>query len=376
VRHPAQAVLTDTALERGARRWSGIARRRGWRGAPWTGALLACLLVALAACSSGPAGRGADQAGAGPGSGGNGVATDRVRAPRPGNGPVGDRMVVRRDAFAPSEGSGVVASRTHPGVIWAIRDGGDSQPGRPRAALYAYELAGDRLGRLPGGSRVRVVPVPGTTDVDWEDIAADDQGNLWIADIGDNGCDRASITLYKVREPSLSAASARLLATYRFRYPDPASGCRGWDAESLFLVDGVPYVISKSAFPEVYRARTLDPRHVTTLKRVGALGSGVSEPIVYPTGADIEAGHGRLAVATYATLAIYQASNPSRRGEALVADLIAHPPRWTVTLGCLICSSSELSMVEGVAFTGRDHDLTLLSERHSVWYVPTRAYER
>jgi hypothetical protein len=270
----------------------------------------------------------------------------------------------------------VVASRAHPGVIWAIRDGGDSEPGRPRAALYAYELAGDRLGRLPGGSRLSVVPVPGTTDVDWEDIAADDQGNLWIADIGDNDCDRGTVILYKVREPALSAASARLLATYRFRYPDPASGCRGWDAESLFLVDGVPYVISKAAFPEVYRARMLDPRHVTTLKRVGALESGVSEPIVFPTGADIEAGHGRLAVATYATLAVYQAGNPNRRGEALVADLIAHPPRWTVELGCLICPSSQLSMVEGVAFTGRDHDLALLSERHSVWYVPTRAYER
>jgi hypothetical protein len=285
-------------------------------------------------------------------------------------------MVVHGGAFAPSEGSGVVASRSQPGVIWAIRDGGDSQPGRPRAALYAYQLAGDRLGELPGGRRLRAVPVPGTTNVDWEDLAADDQGDLWIADIGDNACRRDSITLYKVREPSPSAVSARLLATYRYRYPDPLGGCRGRDAESLFLVGGVPYIISKAAVPVVYRARTLDARRTTTLKRVGALESGTTEAIVFPTGADLEAGGGRLAVATYATLAVYQASDPSRRGEALVADLIAHPPRWTVELGCLICPTSQLSMVEGVAFTGRHHDLTLLSERHSVWYVPTRAYER
>jgi hypothetical protein len=299
-----------------------------------------------------------------------------VRGPLPGEGPVGSRMVVRKGAFAPSEGSGAVASRSHPGVIWAIRDGGEAGPGRPRAALYAYRLAGDRLGELPGGRRLRAIPVPGTTDVDWEDIAADDQGNLWIADIGDNACRRSSVTLYKVREPDPAAATARLLAAYRYRYPDPASGCRGWDAESLFLVAGVPYVITKAAFPGVYRARTLDSRHTTTLKRVGTLESGTSEPILFPTGADLEADHGRLAVGTYATLAIYQASDPGRSGEALVADLIAHPPRWTIELGCLICPTSQLSMVEGVAFTGRDHDLTLLSERHSVWYVPTGAYQR
>jgi hypothetical protein len=285
-------------------------------------------------------------------------------------------VVVRRDAFPPSEGSGVVASRSHPGVIWAIRDGGSSTPGRPRAALYAYRLAGDRLGTLPGGGRLRAIPVPGTTDVDWEDVAGDDRGNLWIADIGDNACRRASVTLYKVREPDPAASGAELLATYRFRYPDPDAGCRGRDAESLFLVDGVPYVISKSAFPAVYRATTLDPGRVTVLRRVGGLASGATEPVVFPTGADLDVRSRRLAVASYATLAIYQAGDTSLRGEALVADLIGHPARWNVELGCLICPVSRLSLVEGVAFTGRAQDLTLLSERHDVWYVPTAAYER
>jgi len=187
---------------------------------------------------------------------------------------------------------------------------------------------------------------------------------------------RASITLYKVREPDPAASRAELLATYRLRYPDPDAGCRGWDAESLFLVGGLPYVITKTGFPVVYRAATLDPRRTTVLRRVGGLASGVTEPVVFPTGADLDVAHSRLAVATYATLAIYQASKPSLSGEALVAELIGHPARWTVQLGCLICPVSQLSMVEGVAFTGRAEDLTLLSERHDVWYVPTAAYER
>jgi hypothetical protein len=330
--------------------------------------VVVCVLV-LAACSAGGGRRSADQRG-GTGSGG------AVAGPRPGGGAVAGRVVVRKGAFPPSEGSGVVASRSHPGVVWAIRDGGSSQPGRPRAALYAYRLAGDRVGKLPGGDGFRAIPVPGTTDVDWEDIASDEHGNLWIGDIGDNACRRRSITLYKVREPAPSASRAKLLASYRLRYPDPDSGCRGWDAESLFLLGGVPYVITKSAFPAVYRAVTLDPRRTTVLRRVGALASGATEPVIFPTGADLEADHGRLAVATYATLAIYQASDPSLTGDALVTDLIGRPARWTVQLGCLLCPVSRLSLVEGVAFTGRGHDLTLLSERHDVWSVPTAAYQR
>jgi hypothetical protein len=353
----------------------GLNRGGSGRGAPRAGAVLACLvcLAVLASCSAEPERRGDGGRPAARPRGGQ--VSDAARA-LPGDGPVSGKLVVRHGAFAPTEGSGVVASRAHAGVLWAIRDGGSARPGQPRAALYAYRLAGDRVGALANGQRVRAIPVPGVTDVDWEDIAADDRGNLWIADIGNNDCRRASIALYKVREPDPAASRAQLLATYRFTYPDPDSGCRGWDAESLFLVDGMPYVITKSGFPVVYRPTTLDQRRTTMLRRVGGLGSGLTEPVLFPTGADLSDDHRRLAVATYATLAVYQVSDPSLSGQALVSDLIGHPARWTVKIGCLLCAVDQLSMVEGVAFTGRDHDLTLLSERHDVWYAPTAAYER
>src|SRR6266511_3935376 len=334
----------------------------GWR----RGLVLAVVLasaVAAAGCgsSAGPATTRAPQAG--------------------GAGGRADRVEVRHGAFPPSEGSGVVASASHPGVLWAIRDSGRSEPGRPRVALYAYKLVDGRLAEVAPGRTLRAIPLPGAVNVDWEDVARDDQGNLWIGDIGDNDCQRRSITLYQAREPDpVTATSAALLATYRLRYPDHDPGCRGWDAESLFLVGGVPYVIAKSAFPVVYQAARLDPGGTATLRRIGALSSGGTEPIVFPTGADLSADHRRLAVATYATLAVYQSSDPSLAGEALVTDLIGHSARWTVPLGCMLCPVEQLSMVEGVAFTGATgtggHDLTLLSERHDVWVVPRRAYER
>jgi hypothetical protein len=336
---------------------------------------LACALAA-GGCSL------SERNGAGGGGGGRATGPVTTRAKVPGTGVAvgrGSRVEVRRGAFAPSEGSGVVASSSYPGVVWAIRDGGRSEPGRPRAALYAYRLAGGKLAELAPGRKLRAIPVPGTSNLDWEDIARDDQGNLWIGDIGDNACQRRSITLYKVREPNpATAASARLLAAYRLRYPDHDPGCRGWDAESLFLVEDVPYLITKSAFPVVYQAGRLVPGGTAALRRIGGLESGGTEPVVFPTGADLSADHRRLAVATYATLAVYQSSDPGSAalsGEALVAHLIRHPARWTVPLGCLLCSADQLSMVEGVAFADAGHDLTLLSERHDVWLVPARAYE-
>ena len=332
------------------------------------GYLVVAAVLAVAGCS-GPAGTPVAE-------GGGGSASATTGAPAGSAVGRAERVAVLHGAFPPSEGSGVVASASHPGVLWAIRDGGRSEPGRPRAALYAYKLSNGRLVRVAPGRTLRAVRVTGAVNVDWEDIARDDQGNLWIGDIGDNGCSRRSITLYKVREPDpAKATSVPLLATYRLRYPDHDPGCRGWDAESLFLVGGVPYLITKSAFPAVYQAARLQPGGTTTLRRIGGLSSGGTEPVLFPTGADLSADHRRLAVASYATLAVYEASRPSLTGEALVADLIGHSARWTVPLGCLLCSADQLSMVEGVAFADAGHDLTLLSERHDVWLVPVRAYE-
>jgi hypothetical protein len=354
-----------------ARARSGPRRR-----APALAALALAGVVAVAGCS--PAGGGGSRRTGAPVAIGGGGARPATTAPGAGGaGAQSDRVAVRRGAFPPSEGSGVVGSASHPGVLWAIRDGGRSEPGRPRVALYAYKLDGGRLAELAPGRRVRAVPVPGAANVDWEDIARDDRGNLWIGDIGDNDCDRSSITLYKVREPDpATATSATLLAGYRLRYPDHDPGCRGWDAESLFLADGVPYLITKSSFPAVYQATALDPARTTTMRRLGGLGSGGTEPLLFPTGADLSSDHRRLAVVSYPTLAVYETGDPSKRGEALVADLTGHAARWTLRLGCLLCPVDQLSMIEGVAFTGGGNDLTLLSERHDVWVVPRRAYER
>jgi hypothetical protein len=295
--------------------------------------------------------------------GGGAPPTTPIGGSRPDPG-----VQVLRRAFAAGSGSGIVASGRHQGVLWAIRDrGGQDRPGRPGNALYAFRVAGGRVGEVAGAS-FKAVPLPVPAG-DWEDIGRDGQGNLWIADIGDNQCHRTGTALLKVREPDPAAAGpARLLATYRYRFPDPPPGCAGRNAEAMFLVDDVPYLIDKAERSTLYRFPRLDPEATVTLERVGVLAGGVANL----SGADLSGDRRRLAVDSHTMLYVYASGDPSLEGEELVADLISRPPAWTVRLAG---RGPGPTNVEGVAFTG-GHDLALLAENRDVFLVPAAAYER
>jgi hypothetical protein len=316
-------------------------------------AALAALLLALALVV------------AGCGGGGETPPTTPTTPPASAGGGADPGVQVQRQAFGAGGGSGIVASERYPGVLWAIRDrGGQSHPGRPQNALYAYKVTGGRVGTVAGAA-FKAVPLP-VPDRDWEDIGRDRQGNLWIADIGNNECDRTDTALLKVAEPDPAAAGpAKLLATYHYRFPDPPAGCAGRNAEAMFLVDDVPYLIDKAAQSTVYRFPRLDPSATVTLEKVGVLAGGLTNL----SGADLSTDRTRLAVDSHTTLYVYQAADPPPDGAKLVADLIGRPPTWTVQL-------ADHANVEGVAFAYGSHDLNLLAENRDVYFVPTTAYER
>jgi hypothetical protein len=259
-------------------------------------------------------------------------------------------------------------------VLWAIRDrGGQDRPGKPQNALYAYKVDGGRVVEVVPGASFKAFPLP-VPSGDWEDIGRDSQGNLWIADIGNNECDRTDTALLKVREPDpAGGGKAELLATYRYRFPDPAAGCAGRNAEAMFLAGDVPYLdvpylIDKADRSTLYRFPELDPKATVTLEKVGVLAGEVANL----SGADLSADGRRLAVDTHTMLYVYQAADPSLDGEALVADLISRPPAWTVELAG---EGGGVTNVEGVAFTWDSHDLNLLAENRDVYFVAAAAYE-
>jgi hypothetical protein len=94
------------------------------------------------------------------------------------------------------EASGIAVSKCQPDVFWTHNDSGDD------AFIFAFNSAGANLGTWR---------VTNAQNHDWEDIAEfkDSKGQcfLYIGDIGDNGQKREFRTIYRIREPQVSAES-------------------------------------------------------------------------------------------------------------------------------------------------------------------------
>jgi hypothetical protein len=148
----------------------------------------------------------------------------------------GEWEVRRIEAEVIAESSGLVRSRQHAGVFWTHNDSGDV----PR--IFAITAEGRLLGEFA---------VEGARNRDWEDIAVDDAGNLYVGDFGNNGNARRDLVVYRIPEPDPSGAGRAVRAdrVLAFHYADqdafPARGRRNFDAESLFWMEGALYILTK-----------------------------------------------------------------------------------------------------------------------------------
>ncbi|MFQ5594251.1 MAG: metallophosphoesterase family protein [Anaerolineae bacterium] len=138
-----------------------------------------------------------------------------------------------------TEISGVVASRENADVLWTHNDSGDS------ARIYAMSIQGKHLG---------VYNLVGASATDWEDIAigpgpVEGQDYVYAGDIGDNARQRASVTVYRVAEPVVSASQDAVTVdldgvdALPMRYP----GSAVYDSETLLVdpVSGDLFLVTK-----------------------------------------------------------------------------------------------------------------------------------
>lgn len=82
-------------------------------------------------------------------------------------------------------------------------------------------------------------------NVDWEDLAQDDAGNIYIADTGNNDNKRRELAVYKVNIDRPEKVEA-----IRYSYEDqqafpPAKKDRNFDVEAIFWHGGKLYLVSK-----------------------------------------------------------------------------------------------------------------------------------
>jgi hypothetical protein len=134
-----------------------------------------------------------------------------------------------------TESSAAAASRAQPGVIWTLNDSGNPP------WIYAIDTAGNTLATFR---------VTGARNFDWEELTLSPcpAGTcVVIGDIGDNPETRPSVMLYRIPEPTVTAAERGGITptapadTLALRYPDGPHDIEAMYADSA----GTLYFISK-----------------------------------------------------------------------------------------------------------------------------------
>lgn len=203
---------------------------------------------------------------------------------------------------AQKENSGIVKSRHHDDLFWVQNDSGDE----PR--VYPVRRDGSpwsaaRYEDSPG------VLISGAINVDWEDIAVDDRGQLIVCDVGNNRNDRRDLVLYYLDEPSPLAGRTTFKKKVFVRYPDQTNYPApkhdfNYDCEGVFFAKGKLYFVSKNrsdTFGKLYRLDSMEPGETNLLTYLDRFDFGGKT-----TAADATLDGRRLAVTTYDALWVFE----------------------------------------------------------------------
>ena len=209
------------------------------------------------------------------------------------------------------ETSGVAASRHNAGVLWAHNDSGDS------ARVFAMTTSGAHLGWFT---------LTGASALDWEDMAIGPgpqagQSYLYVGDIGDNNHVRASIVVYRVREPSVDVThppgDGQVFGNVDalvLQYPDGAH-----DAEALAVdpVSGDIVIVTKELSGQagvyVHRASS----STTTMSRTTTIDLGFGTLV---TGASVAPDGTAVALRTYGSVLLFPRSDGTQLDEAFASS--------------------------------------------------------
>ena len=134
-----------------------------------------------------------------------------------------------------NESSGIETGN-QPGTYFTHNDAGNAPE------LFRIDAKGKLLATLP---------VSGAKNIDWEDITKDNQGNIYIADTGNNHNKRIHLQIYKLHRGNPAKVS-----TIDFEYADRKAGTADksnyeFDCEALFWYRSKLYLVTKDRDKEI-----------------------------------------------------------------------------------------------------------------------------
>jgi hypothetical protein len=116
-------------------------------------------------------------------------------------------------------------------LIWMINDSGN------KPEIFGVNQQG----------KIEKVVKVNAKNHDWEDIASDEKGNLYIADFGNNNRKRKKFTILKVANQDLLNRDSVEVNKISFEYPKlPGKKKVSFDAEGFFYHQNYFYIFTKS----------------------------------------------------------------------------------------------------------------------------------
>lgn len=123
------------------------------------------------------------------------------------------------------------------------------------------------------GKLIHQVVIENAVNTDWEDICTDDQGNIYVGDIGNNNNDRKSLTIYKISMHQLLGKEKIIAEIITFSYPDqhafpPIDSLKNFDAEGLAYHNDSLLIFTKcranpfNGYTFCYKVPTTPGKHV------------------------------------------------------------------------------------------------------------------
>ncbi|MBC3757085.1 hypothetical protein H7U19_01625 [Hyunsoonleella sp. SJ7] len=109
-------------------------------------------------------------------------------------------------------------------LLWTIEDSGNKNN------IYGIDLK---------GKIIKDIDIKGSSNIDWEDLTSDKQGNIYIGDFGNNSRNRDDFTIYKVSDLTSDKAKGE-----RINFTLPKS-VKPKDFEAFFLWNNFFYLFSK-----------------------------------------------------------------------------------------------------------------------------------
>lgn len=156
------------------------------------------------------------------------------------------------------EVSGMVYD-THRDAFWMHTDSGNN----PELFLVSKQ-----------GNVLKSIEID-TLQTDWEAMALDSQGVLYVGDIGNNANDRKQLSILTIPLDSLSNAQNPRVSAIHFYYPEqkafpPDKKHLFFDAESLIVYQGSLYLFTKS--------RVQQSPGITHLYKIPTIPNSVKHP--------------------------------------------------------------------------------------------------